>query len=181
MYVSKGMAGILAWAATALASVGLGAITLGTDEEAIKTDAALVVAAARLAEQLVPDPQPTPAKEEPGADQVGTPPAPREKTALEQRIVKGRALIFRTDECALCDRLHQQIVDRLVPQGWVEGTADDVDFQTVDGIIRQDLVRRYGVTKVPTVILVRGDVEVDRVVGYLDATRLADWLNQARK
>lgn len=180
MYVGKGMAGFLASVATALASVGLGTITLGTDEEAVKTDAALVVAAAHLAEQIVPDPAPTPAKDEtPVPESIGT--TPREKTPLETRVALGRVLIFRTDNCVLCDRIQKEVADRLIPQGWFAGTTDDVDFQTVDSPQRQDLVRRYGVTKVPTVILVRGDVEVDRAVGYVDATRLADWLNQARQ
>lgn len=175
--MGKTLSGMVA-SLVAMLGLSFGAAS-GTDEEAIKTDAALVVAAAHLAEQLVPDPAPTPAKgEAPQPEAVGT--APRPKTNQEARVALGRALVFRTTECALCDRIQKEVGERLVPQGWTAGTTDDVDFQTIDSMQRQDLVRRYGVTKVPTVILVRGDAEVDRAVGYLDANRLADWLNQAR-
>jgi len=175
--------------ASLLAALGLGvAATGGWDDEGVKTDAALVVAVAHLAEQVVPDPAPAPepAKDEQPAPEPQASPSPtpkaKEKTPVELRVEEGRAIVFRMKaECVVCDQVQQQITVRMVPQGWTAGTTDDVDWQFVNAEERADLVRRYSITKCPTVIIVRGDQEVSRIVGYADANRLADWLIQHRK
>lgn len=172
-----------------VAALGFGvAATIGWDEDATKTDAALVVAAAHLAEQVVPDPAPAPepAKDEQPAPEPQHEPAPtpkeKEKTPVEQRIAEGRAIVFRMkSECVVCDQLQQQITTRMIPQGWTAGTTDDVDWQFVMAEDRPELVRRYSITKCPTVIIVRGDQELARQTGYSDATKLADWLIKTRK
>lgn len=45
---------------------------------------------------------------------------------------------------------------------------------------QQNLSARYGIRSIPTLIIFKNGIEVDRLSGALNATRLTNWINQYR-
>lgn len=58
--------------------------------------------------------------------------------------------------------------------------AEQARFAKVDTEAETALADRFGIHSIPSLLLFRGGVEIDRVAGALDAARLRAWLTQPR-
>lgn len=85
---------------------------------------------------------------------------------------KRRVLVFKASWCGACQALHHEW-PRLRAVSWRVGTDDTSHFQMVDADERPDLMAKYGVTSLPTTLVVEDEREVGRH-GLLDAHQLAE-------
>jgi thioredoxin 2 len=58
--------------------------------------------------------------------------------------------------------------------------AEQARFAKVDTEAETALADRFGIRSIPSLLLFRGGVEIDRVAGALDAARLRAWLTRPR-
>lgn len=85
---------------------------------------------------------------------------------------KRRVLIFKATWCGACQVLHNEW-PRLREVNWRVGTDDTQHFQMVDADERPDLMAKYGIASLPTILVVEDEKEVSRH-GLLDAHNLAE-------
>jgi thiol-disulfide isomerase/thioredoxin len=86
--------------------------------------------------------------------------------------VKRRVLVFKATWCSACRSLDSEW-PRLRAVNWRIGTKETDHFQLVDSDQRPDLVSRYGITQLPTLLLLDGDKVIERR-GSLGAIGLAE-------
>ncbi len=79
-------------------------------------------------------------------------------------------LQFTSAYCPACRTL-EPVVDRLAEDG--------VRVRHLDFEANEDLARKYNITRLPTLVLVRQGQEVDRMVGAASYDKLAQWLQAA--
>lgn len=79
---------------------------------------------------------------------------------------------FSADWCGPCKMLHP-VLEKVS-----EEMADRVDFYTVDVDKAQAEASRLGIRGVPTMIVFHGGNEVDRMVGFRDASSLSGRLRE---
>jgi len=77
---------------------------------------------------------------------------------------------FTADWCGPCKRV-RPIVEELNRDG-------DIKFQLIDADVNLDLVKKYEIKSVPTVILLEDNVEIDRIMGAQTREQLETFINQ---
>lgn len=88
------------------------------------------------------------------------------------KALKTRILIFKASWCGACQALNSEW-PKLEAVKWKVGSTEQSHFQLVDADERPDLMTKYGVSSLPTVILVENEQEVARH-GLLGAFNLAE-------
>jgi thioredoxin-like negative regulator of GroEL len=86
--------------------------------------------------------------------------------------VKRRVLVFKAEWCAACQQL-STAWPSLRKVKWRIGTNDTDHFQLIDVDRHRDLMNKYGVNSLPTVILIDGEKVLDRR-GVLSSIDLAE-------
>ncbi len=87
--------------------------------------------------------------------------------------LKRRILVFKASWCSACQSLNYEW-PRMKKVGWRVGGKLTDHIQLVDSDERPDLVSRYGITELPTLLLVDGD-KVVRRRGSLSARNIAEF------
>ena len=82
-------------------------------------------------------------------------------------------LVFKASWCGACQSLNYEWPS-LQKVGWRIGEKRTDHIQLVDADQRPDLISRYGISALPTLVLVDGDEEVDRR-GSLGARNIAEF------
>lgn len=82
------------------------------------------------------------------------------------------ALKFGAAWCSMCVDLDRDVIG---PQG--DALFEGVELRSVDADADRALAERYAVLELPTLVVVRDDVETGRVVGYASA---ASWVGAAK-
>lgn len=85
---------------------------------------------------------------------------------------KRRVLVFKAVWCGACQGLNYEF-PKLEAVRWKIGATESNHFQLVDADERPDLMSKYSVSSLPTILLVENDREVSRH-GYLGAFDLAE-------
>lgn len=88
------------------------------------------------------------------------------------KALKKRVLVFKASWCGACQALNYEW-PKLEAVKWKVGNDETHHFQIVDADERPDLMSKYGVSSLPTIILVENDQEVARH-GLLGAFSLAE-------
>jgi thiol-disulfide isomerase/thioredoxin len=120
------------------------------------------------------------------AKSVGAKPIKSEQTATNSKSskqasatpkvlkpVKRKVLIFTASWCGACQALKYEF-PALKQVGWRIGGKGTDHIQMVDADLRYDLMSRYGVSSLPTLVLVDGDKELSRS-GSLGARNIAEF------
>lgn len=87
--------------------------------------------------------------------------------------VKRKVLVFKATWCGACQSLNYEW-PKLKEVGWRIGEKETDHIQLVDADTRPDLMSRYGVTSLPTLVLVDDDEELNRK-GSLGARNIAEF------
>lgn len=87
--------------------------------------------------------------------------------------LKRRILVFKATWCGACQALNYEWPS-MKQVGWRVGEKPTDHIQLVDSDLRPDLVSRYGITALPTLVLVDGDEELGRQ-GLLGARSIAEF------
>lgn len=87
--------------------------------------------------------------------------------------LKRRILVFKASWCSACQLLNYEWPS-MKKVGWRIGGKLTDHIQLVDSDERPDLVSRYGITQLPTLLLVDGDQVVGRQ-GSLSARNIAEF------
>lgn len=88
------------------------------------------------------------------------------------KALKKRVLVFKASWCGACQSLNYEW-PKLEAVKWKIGPNEQSHFQLVDADERPDLMSKYGVSSLPTVILIENEQEVSRQ-GSLGAFDLAE-------
>jgi thiol-disulfide isomerase/thioredoxin len=86
--------------------------------------------------------------------------------------LKRRVLVFKAEWCGACQQL-STAWPSLRKVRWRVGTKDTDHFQLIDVDQHRNIMNKYGVNSLPTVILVEGDKVLDRR-GVLSSIDLAE-------
>lgn len=78
-----------------------------------------------------------------------------------------RIVRFTASWCAPCKALATVI----------ESVNTEIPIEVVDIDKQMDMAINASVRSVPTLIMFEGDVEIKRHTGTMDATKLAEWIN----
>lgn len=89
------------------------------------------------------------------------------------RPLRRRVLVFKAGWCGACQSLEYEW-PKLRAVKWRIGSSETDHFQVVDVDLRPDLMARYGVAQLPTLILIEDDREVRRT-GSTTAWHLAEF------
>lgn len=87
--------------------------------------------------------------------------------------LKRKILVFKASWCSACMALNYEW-PAMKKVGWRVGEKLTDHIQLVDSDLRPDLISRYGITQLPTLLLVDGDKEVARQ-GSLGARNIAEF------
>jgi|GEM_PF-1263426 len=87
-------------------------------------------------------------------------------------VLKTRVLIFKASWCGACQALNYEW-PKLEAVKWKVGSGEQSHFQLVDADERPDLMTKYGVSSLPTIIRIENEQEVSRH-GLLGAFNLAE-------
>ena len=90
----------------------------------------------------------------------------------QPKTQRRRVLVFKASWCGACQGLNHEW-PRLRAVNWRVGTDDTQHFQMVDADERPDLMAKFGVASLPTILVVEDEREVSRH-GLLDAHQLAE-------
>lgn len=88
------------------------------------------------------------------------------------QVLKTRVLIFKASWCGACQALNYEW-PKLEAVKWKVGSDEQSHFQLVDADERPDLMTKYGVSSLPTIIRIENEQEVARH-GLLGAFNLAE-------
>jgi thioredoxin 1 len=94
---------------------------------------------------------------------------------FEAEVVRDRSDVivdFFTSTCVPCRKLEPVLVK------FQDRMGGSVKVVRVDAEHSSDLVRRYGVQAVPTLLLFREGSYLDRKVGFVVLPELVDWLSK---
>jgi len=89
------------------------------------------------------------------------------------RPLKRRILVFKATWCSACQALNYEWPS-MEKVGWRVGEKLTDHIQFVDSDLRPDLVSRYGISRLPTLVLVDGEKELGRQ-GSLEARNIAEF------
>jgi thioredoxin 2 len=81
-----------------------------------------------------------------------------------------KILKFQAAWCAPCKALSMQL----------RGVDLGVPVEEIDIDASKDMVAKYGVRSIPTLVYVRGDAEVSRHVGFIAVPKLQAWVDQLK-
>ena len=87
--------------------------------------------------------------------------------------LKRKILVFKATWCGACQALNYEWPS-MKKVGWRVGAKLTDHIQFVDSDLRPDLVSRYGITQLPTLVLVDGEKELGRQ-GSLGARNIAEF------
>lgn len=90
-----------------------------------------------------------------------------------RKPLKRKVLIFTASWCGACQALKYEF-PRLKQVGWRIGEKRTDHFQLVDADRRHDLMSRYGISSLPTLVLIDDDKELSRS-GSLGARNIAEF------
>lgn len=91
---------------------------------------------------------------------------------FQQSIQTGFVFVdFYGQFCGPCKML-EPVIDR------VEADMPFVDFVKVNVTENTQVADRYQIQATPTLMLMKDGQELDRRIGYMDETALADWIGQ---
>lgn len=110
------------------------------------------------------------------ADDVFTTKSYEDAKADARDAGKLLVLDFTAVWCKPCQMMLQTTWKDDAVVGWVERNAIAVKIDTDKN---KDIVQQYQVGPIPTIVMVRGDQELGRIVGYKDAEPFAKWLDDA--
>lgn len=91
----------------------------------------------------------------------------------ERKPLKRRVLVFKASWCGACQSLNYEW-PKLRKVRWRIGTSKSDHFQFVDADQRPDLISKYSIGSLPTLVLVDGDQETGRR-GGLNAVDMAEF------
>jgi|GEM_PF-1624087 len=100
-------------------------------------------------------------------------PASKSADAEVPRPLRRRVLVFKAGWCGACQSLNYEW-PKLQAVKWRIGSSESDHFQIVDVDLRPDLMARYGVAQLPTLILIEDDREIRRT-GATTAWHLAEF------
>lgn len=98
--------------------------------------------------------------------------------AADQRV---QAWIYTSDSCTPCRRYVAAVRAEMPRDGWTVRDATAKDVGSAHVVISQAHAPREKIEVLPTTILRRDGVEVDRIVGRITPTELADRINNIRR
>ncbi len=89
------------------------------------------------------------------------------------KALKKRVLVFKASWCGACQSFNYEW-PKLEAVKWKVGANEQSHFQLVDADERPDLMAKFGVSSLPTVILIENEREVSRhgVLGAFDLAEL---------
>lgn len=91
---------------------------------------------------------------------------------VANKTQKRRVLVFKASWCGACQGLNYEW-PKLEAVHWKIGDSDTNHIQLVDADVRPDLLAKYGVSSLPTLLLVEDDKEIARH-GLLTAHSIAE-------
>lgn len=93
----------------------------------------------------------------------------------KEEIKEGSVLVYAfTDGCIGCKRLNPVIEE-------VSDILKDIKFYKFDRTIKPDIYTSLKTIGVPTLVLYRNGVELDRHLGYAHKEDLMDWIDSTLK
>jgi len=95
------------------------------------------------------------------------------ETVKTLKPVKRKVLVFKATWCGACQSLKHEW-PKLEKVGWRIGEKQTDHIQLVDADSHPDLMSRYGISSLPTLVLVDDDAEVSRR-GSLGARNIAEF------
>ena len=90
------------------------------------------------------------------------------------KVPKRQVLIFKATWCGACQLL-TPAWPKLRRVDWRVGSSKTDHFRLVDSDEHPDLVSRYGITALPTIVLLEDGREIDRTGQVLNAVDLAEF------
>lgn len=77
-----------------------------------------------------------------------------------------RILKFSAEWCAPCKQLKMVL----------DSSDITVDIEEIDVDAYSDIAKTYGVRSIPTLVYLRNEVEIGRLLGATDAVKVKDWI-----
>ncbi|MBI1310850.1 thioredoxin fold domain-containing protein [bacterium] len=90
------------------------------------------------------------------------------------RVPKRQILVFKATWCGACQLLNPAW-PKLREVNWRIGEQNTDHFRLVDSDQHPDLISRYGITALPTIVLLENGREIDRTGQILNAVDLAEF------
>jgi thioredoxin 1 len=101
---------------------------------------------------------------------------------LDHQVAKApgyTVLVMHQRGCPHCTQLVSRSLVSLAKRGWTTGQyGEPCHFQLVDCDEHPDMVERYSLHSVPTLIIVKDGKELARRTGYVTSHELANWVNK---
>jgi|694.fasta_scaffold02159_5 thioredoxin-like negative regulator of GroEL len=94
--------------------------------------------------------------------------------ALAESSNKDILVVFSADWCKNCKLLKSEFLDSNDP------SIDDTIVCIVDYDSRPDLIKEYKVHKIPDSRIIRRNVEISNIIGFINKYKYKKWLNNAR-
>lgn len=80
---------------------------------------------------------------------------------------------FYATWCGPCKMMHPVLEN-------VANSRNEIKIVKVDVDKFEDIARRYGVMSIPTLVLFKNGLEIDKKIGYLAEPLLNNWINENR-
>lgn len=93
---------------------------------------------------------------------------------FENEVLKSDKIVFvdfYADWCSPCKQLSPIIEE-------VASEKTDVKFVKIDVDIESDLAQKYNVISIPTLVVIKNGIEVDRSIGVVNKNRILELINK---
>lgn len=93
---------------------------------------------------------------------------------FENEVLKSDKIVFvdfYADWCSPCKQLSPIIEE-------VASEKTDVKFVKIDVDIESDLAKKYNVISIPTLVVIKNGIEVDRSIGVVNKNRILELINK---